>query len=317
MEFRPNVLAVLKQLAAPQIAALGEEQVYRRMQGHLRHMKDQWAACRPVDYSDELRRLAFLCSHVPVNADARAWGMERFCYPITHFMARKLRENGVLRVWALGGGPGSELFAVCRQLIRAKNELPEIVAGGAPPRVEFTAYDLERGWQPVFDQMALQMNTILANDAADVRFRLAPAPRLLLRPEGPLLPGEPPDLYLMSYVLSENEKRLPDCIAPTVQVAPKDAVFVMTDFVDPEFKIFKFGQALLGHIGLTVRYPRPEQGAFDTFYEFNLPMRENVQGMGPFCAGIEACNDWNLRRNSDVFWLAAVKEFPHPDFPGD
>lgn len=287
------------------------------MQGHLRNMKDQWAARRPVDYSDELCRLAFLCSHVPVNADALAWGMERFCYAVTRFMARKLRESGVLRVWALGGGPGSELFAVCRQLMRSKYELPEVAAEMPPPRLEFIACDLEPGWQPIFDRMVQQMGTILANHAGDVRFRLGPAPRLLLPPDGPLPAGEPPDLYLTSYVLSENEKKLVSVLGPAVQAAPDDAVFVMTDFVDHEFKIPKYGQALLEHVGLTVRYPRPEEGACDRFYEFDLPMREDVERMAPFHAGIRACNDWNLRKNSDIFWLVAVKKLPHPEFGKD
>jgi hypothetical protein len=91
--------------------------------------------------------------------------VEKFCYAVTQFMARKLRESGVLRVCALGGGPGSELFAVCRQLMRSKYELPEVAADMPPPRVEFAACNLEPGWQPIFDWMVQQTGTILANHA--------------------------------------------------------------------------------------------------------------------------------------------------------
>ena len=46
----------------------------------------------------------------------------------------------------------------------------------------------------------------------------------------------------MSYVLSENEERLVIVLRPAVQVAPEDAVFVMTDFVDNDRKIPSTGR---------------------------------------------------------------------------
>jgi hypothetical protein len=75
MDIRGNVLQVLLHFARPLIDA-NAAQTYAGMGEHLAHMRGRWIARQPVNYGTQLQRLAFLCSHVPVNADSLAWIME-------------------------------------------------------------------------------------------------------------------------------------------------------------------------------------------------------------------------------------------------
>src|SRR4051812_33611482 len=101
MDIRQNVLAVLNHFAQPYLSA-SAPLTFRELGRALEYMRGRWVARLDVDYNRPLRRLAFLCSHVPVNADSLAWIMESKCYTLTRFLLRKLTESGVLRVWAFG-----------------------------------------------------------------------------------------------------------------------------------------------------------------------------------------------------------------------
>jgi hypothetical protein len=228
MEIRRNIRDVQSHFVQPYLAA-NEALTYRHLGIHLEQMRGRWVSRLDVDYSRPLGRLAFHCSHTPVNADSLACIMESKCYTLTRFMLRKLTETGVLRVWAFGSGPETQMFSVIHQLERAKLSLPEVPPEAQSPRVEFTAWDREPGWALIFERMRHQLVTAYFQLDGARRFRFDPAPRLLLPPAGPLADGEPPDLYLMNYVLSENPDGLQAVLAPVVAATPADALFVLTD----------------------------------------------------------------------------------------
>jgi hypothetical protein len=313
-EIRRNVLEVLNTLAKPCLEQWGAAKFAEGMGKALRYIHEQLKKRQPVPYQHLIIRLAFLCSHVPVNADALAWIMEGKCYWISRFMHRKLLQNRILRVWALGGGPGTELLAMFRQLERTQVNIVDVPEEHLPLPIEFTAYDREPRWGPVFNRMNQQLDSVWAAKAQELRFRFAPAPRLLY-PDGPLLPDNPPDLYFMSYVLSENTGELVHALKPVVASAPKDAMFVLTDMLPPERNVVKEGMEFLEQLGLWIQFPRLEGGYGDICTEYNMHMHEDVELMEPYYTLIkEHCGGWELRRNSDVFWLVASKEKTHPVF---
>lgn len=317
MDLRRDVLAVLGHFAGPHLAA-DATATFAEMGEHLRYMRSRWIDRSPVDYGPELRRLAFLCSHVPVNADSLAWIMEGKCYTLTRFMHRKLNESGVLRVWALGGGPGTEMFSLLHQLQRSEAGINEVAAGAELPRIEFTACDREARWEPIFERMRHQLAIAYAEPPGPRRFRFHTRPELLLPPAGLLPDGAPPDLYLINYVLSENGDELQEALSPVVEAAGADALFLLTDVLRPVGSPVPEGRAFLEGLGLHIRWPRPHPGAFDPCYEYKMHMNSNVEIMAPFYQGIkDNYQGWELRRNSDVFWLVASKHDTHPDFEED
>ena len=316
MDLRREVLDVVNHFVGNHLAAHGPK-IFAAMGLHLQDMRARWIDRQPVDYGPGLRRLAFLCSHVPVNADSLAWIMESKCYIVTRFMCRKLNEAGVLRVWAFGGGPGTEMFSILHQLQRSEAGLNEVAVGVEPSRVEFTACDRERSWAKYFDRMRLQLAEAYARPAGTRRFRFHPAPRLLLPPEGPLPEGPPPDLFLINYVLSENEGGLQEALAPVVASAGSDSLFLLTDMLRPNGTPIADGRAFLEGLGLHIRWPRPDPGAFDQSHEIGMHMHSNVDSVNPYYQGIREHAGWDLRRNSDVFWLVASKEPPPTEFADD
>jgi hypothetical protein len=74
--------------------------------------------------------------------------------------------------------------------------------------------------------------------------------------------------------------------------------------------------SLLVDLGLHIEWPRQQPGAVDICYEYNMRMIEDVEILEPFYTGIKENHaGWELRRNSDVFWLVASKQTPHLEFP--
>jgi hypothetical protein len=303
MQIRQTVMQVLNPLLQPHLEE-DAPKTYRTLGAHLRHMRAQWVDQRPLTYTSLARRLAFLCAHVPVNAEVLAWIMH------------KLNNASILRVWALGGGPGTELLSVYRQMERANANL-NVVAQGAPkPRIEFSACDREAGWTLIFDGIRQQVLTVHANDAAQRRFQLDPVPTLIISGQATVPAGDPPDLYLMSYVLSENNTGLVESLQPVVATAPDDALFVLVDVLGVNVAPRIAGKKFLTDLGLHILWPRPfPAGAGDSYYQFNMRMQANVAVMEPHYTGIkEHYAGWELRQNSDVFWLVASKTEAHPDF---
>jgi hypothetical protein len=166
--------------------------------------------------------------------------------------------------------------------------------------------------------MIQQLAIAYAQRPAPRRFGFDPAPQLLLPPANQLPVGGVPDLYLINYVLSENPNGMQAAFEPIVAAAPADALFVLTDVLRPIGTPIQDGEAFLTGLGLHIEWPRQHEGAVDICYEYRMRMNENVELMEPFYTGIRQNHaGWELRRNSDVFWLVASKNTPHPDFPND
>ena len=309
---RPLVLAALRELAQPLMQDIGEKRLYWRMKMCLQVMHERWLSGGRLPYRIAEARLAFLCSHVSPNADALAWFMQGVCWTVSKFLLHRIETENMLSVWALGGGPGTELLAIGRQLSRILQELP---ADSEPPHISFITHEAETGWLPVFNRVCDKVNNAVSQRR---QFRLDPIPSCIHTPLGSPLPNIlPADLYLLSYVMSENDtevarENLRQLLLPVVDAAPDNSLFILTDVIPDGDLPFEPARQFLEQLGLTIQFPQPHGGSSCYIKGLRNPA-EPPSLMAEFYEGIRA-NGWNLRKDSDVFWLVASKSVLQDEF---
>ena len=100
---------------------LSGAQALNMVAGHLRTMSNEWFSGEApnIAYCDPLCRFAYLYSHTAVNANLCEVAVRSLPVVDLHILNR-LNTVGELRVCAFGGGPGTELLALSKFLMRKK-----------------------------------------------------------------------------------------------------------------------------------------------------------------------------------------------------
>jgi hypothetical protein len=115
-----------------------------------------------IEYRDPLVRLAYLYRHAPIHADIVETAI-RAVDGLSGFLRNRIRETGALRVCSFGGGPGTELLALVKYLIRYFPDMPFA-------RLAFTTLDREAAWTETWGVMRDQVDMALTPQfGGDVR----------------------------------------------------------------------------------------------------------------------------------------------------
>src|SRR5690606_25196920 len=117
------------------------------------HRRDEPA----IDYDDALCRLGYLYRHAPANATL----FEQVLLGSGELRG-KIRDaaHNVLRIFAIGGGPGTELLGLAKYLLRRQRSIPR--------KIRFTVLDNVPHWGETWEQLAEavedELRTSLAGD---------------------------------------------------------------------------------------------------------------------------------------------------------
>ena len=202
------------------------------LQSALDHLHTQFYARVPaLDYGSPINRAAYLYCYVPALATA----CERTLTESKLAMAAiksKVESEGELRVFAIGGGPGTELLALSKLL----------VSQGwfrGPVNVEFQLLDQVGEWAATLSQLKIAINKQWDKSFGRKNRPLHLSTNIIVVDAcaGDSLisfaePALSSDIYIANYFLSELagnwEESIP-LFKHLVHDAPPEAVFVLID----------------------------------------------------------------------------------------
>lgn len=120
--------------------SISEKEAVELFVKHLKNMSKEWFSGETpnIAYEDPLCRLAYLYCHVAVNANLFEYAV-RQTQDLSEFIARKLEDEGELRVCGFGGGPGTECLGLAKHLWKTRSQKPHA-------NVSFTVLDRVSEW---------------------------------------------------------------------------------------------------------------------------------------------------------------------------
>ena len=215
---------------------IGKKDAMRLAKAHLENMSQQWrnGQTPTITYGDPLCRFAYLYCHTPINANI----CESFIrdHPATlQYILEKLNQNEELKVCAFGGGPGTELLALVKILIKAHNS-GNLQSQG---EVNFTLLDNVPEWVESWNALESAVRTKLTENFGQKRqwpFTISksfqPFDMTKVSQFANLVQLFVHDIYILNYVISEiltNHNALGNLINKMAAHAPSGARFVFVD----------------------------------------------------------------------------------------
>ena len=99
---------------------LSKEEACQTVKKHLATMSQEWFSgdTPNIVYGDPLCRFAYLFAHVGANANLCEYAI-RHSRSLSEFIELTLDRSEELRVCAFGGGPGTELLALSKHLLKS------------------------------------------------------------------------------------------------------------------------------------------------------------------------------------------------------
>jgi hypothetical protein len=216
------------------------------VRGHLEAMSNALNTGGAPDYSDPVRRFAYVYCYPAAHAHL----FERACVAsaeICRLVRLKVKAGQPLRVCVFGGGPGTEVVGLAKFLARQ-------VAEDESLGVEVLLLDREPGWQENVSITVECVGEELTRLAVDVTFDL--------RWEGFNFCGEGQnaidkiggkDIYVFNYALSEaprGDESLKKLIASLAASMPEEAVMVIADREEKE--LVRIASNMLESAGLVI-----------------------------------------------------------------
>ena len=182
-----------------------------------------------IDYLDPLCRIGYLYRHIAANATLCERALRQ------SNALNQIGTNGErrsLNVCALGGGPGTELLAIAKQLM----DSPDLM----PTEISFTLIDSVPHWAETWQQLAELVEARLAESVEGTEIE---PPRI--RPNFIALDALSQSTYqnytrdfrrahviVCNYLFSENKGRLSEArstVQRLAELAPENCAFVVID----------------------------------------------------------------------------------------
>lgn len=273
---------------------------FARVVAHLQNNSAQWMTDNPrIDYRDPLCRVAYLYSQVPANANLCEAAV-REDPEIDGYLRACIARSRELRICAFGGGPGTELLALC---CWADGERP---GGDDVVRLRFTVIDGVIEWAESMDALVSGIQARFTSKYEDyaswpalpnhlfVPVDLTNADSFSNMPQ--LFASQ--DVYVLNYVASELLTRrdgLRNVIAWVVQHAPAGAKVVFVDRDEKDGRIAGLVSTLMEGLPVEASPPHPSRR--------NMDWDERAVDIGPIRDHI----GWSPRVTWDAFWQVFTK----------
>lgn len=234
---------------------VSSKEACRLVAQHLATMSKEWFTgdTPNIAYEDPLCRFAYLYCHTAANANLCEVAI-RSSPRICKFIDAKLKAEE-LRVCAFGGGPGTELLAISKHILREKR------TGHA--RITFTLLDRVPEWSETWNALEAQINSELKatyGSFSKQPFSICKA----FVPFNMTAPGEyanlanlfQQDLYIMNYVISEligDQAKFQKLLTAAAASTPQGGMFLIVD--RDQDKVIQHATALLSTAGLETSTP--------------------------------------------------------------
>lgn len=280
--------------------------VLARIRQHIDDTASEHRKIEPdIDYDDPLCRLGYLYRHAPAGATL---------FELVIRNSREVREKinaadkGVLRVCAVGGGPGTELLGIAKYLLCARTIVPR--------KIEFTVLDKVPYWAETWQQIAQAVEDELRSSISGVRVEPPTIAQSFL-PLDVLKPAEyrnyafqfrKADVVVFNYRFSENKTRLKTAakaVEHLANTAPCGCVFVVIDRLEHNLKftndvVWLFTDAFISDIEVNE-------------YDGTLDHDEQTSNMGEMLTAALGHPRVKFftegRRLPTVFWFAVAKRW--------
>lgn len=300
------VRQVLEEAVETFAASAGQTvpEVLRKIRENIDHTAEEHRNDEPeIDYEDPLCRLGYLYRHAIANATLFEQVLQG-----SGELQQKIRDadQGVLRVCAVGGGPGTELLGIAKYLLRRSQAVPR--------KIDFTVLDnvphWAETWQQLADAVEAELRSSLSGGGPEPP-TIAPSflPFDVLDPasyRGYAFQFRKADVVVFNYLFSENKMRLEHArlaIEHLVQATPAGCVFIVIDRLERD-RTFSDGVIDLFQSVLAI------QIAIHT-YDGTLDVDEQTDAMGEMLIDVlghpRVKFFTDFYRGPTVFWFAVER----------
>jgi hypothetical protein len=234
---------------------VSSKEACRLVAKHLATMSKEWFTGETpnIAYEDPLCRFAYLYCHTAANANLCEVAI-RHSHKVARFIEAKLKAEE-LRVCAFGGGPGTELLAISKYVLRERR------TGHA--RIAFTLLDRVPEWSETWNALEAQINGELkatygsfSKQPFSICKTFVPFNMTEAGQYANLATLLQQDLYIMNYVVSEligDYAKFQKLMKVAASSAPTGGVFLIVD--RDQDKVIQNATALLSTAGLDVSRP--------------------------------------------------------------
>jgi hypothetical protein len=270
---------------------------------HLATMSKEWFTgdTPNIAYEDPLCRFAYLYCHTAANANLCEVAI-RNSPKVRKFIDTKLEGVEELRVCAFGGGPGTELLAISKHVLKGQR------TGHA--RITFTLLDRVPEWSETWNALEAQINAELKTTYGSfskqpfsicktfVPFNMAAASQY-----ANLATLLQQDLYVMNYVVSEligDHAKFQKLINLAAASAPAGSMFLIVD--RDQDRVIQHATGLFSTAGLEVLTPKKTCT--------NMDSDEQMSALEPYIThiGRNPRVQWGSPRTGrGAFYLVGVK----------
>jgi hypothetical protein len=253
-----------------------------------------------IAYEDPLCRFAYLFCHTAVNANLCEVAI-RNSPDICDFIESKMSNEEELKVCAFGGGPGTELLALSKHLLRIRR------TGHA--RISFTLLDRVGEWSETWNVLEAQINAELKSTYGSFSKQPFSICKTFITHDmtrayeyGNLSSIFQQDLYLMNYVVSEligDHEQFRDLIKFASDSSSPGSKFLVVD--RDQDKVIDNTKRLLSEAGLTLG----DLGKTST----NMDRDERMEDLEPYITqiGRRPRLQWGSRSGRGAFFVVGTK----------
>jgi len=280
---------------------VAETEAYRLIRQHLAAMSKEWFSgdSPSIEYENPLCRFAYLYCHTAVNANLCEYAIRSS--EVDDFIESKLIDEEELRICAFGGGPGTELLAVSKHLLREQR------SGHA--RLSFTLFDAVVEWSETWNVLEAQINAELR--AKYGRFRNQPfsicksfithdmTTAYAYSNHASLFNQ---DLFIMNYVVSElvgDEDKFLKLVSLASTSAPSGSKFLVVD--RDQNRIAETVPEMLSSAGLSCSQVKKSRS--------NMDLDERKDDLEPYTTKIgryPRCQ-WGMDSGRGAFFVVGTK----------
>lgn len=277
---------------------LTQKDAFDMIRRHLETMSKEWFSGKApnIVYGDPLCRFAYLYCHTAVNANLCESAI-RSSTSLCDFIESKIVKDQELRVCAFGGGPGTELLAICKHIIRS-------IDTESPARLSFLLLDRVAEWAETWTILEKAVNSWLkkrygsiANWPFVIAKSFVPYDMTSIEGYGNVAQLLENDFYVMNYVVSElvgNQKGFQKTVSLMASAAPVGSKFLIVD--RNQDNVVANAKALLAKAGLDVGRAMGTSS--------NCDSDEQISDLGPYVTqiGRKPRVQWN-----GAFWVVGTK----------
>jgi hypothetical protein len=252
MKYFPTVKAALDESFAGicRHRNLKRDDACQVIRQHLATMSREWFSGETpnIAYEDPLCRFAYLYCHTAANANLCEVAI-RSSTELDDFIQSKMSDDEELRVCAFGGGPGTELLALSKHLLREPR--------GGHARITFTLLDRVGEWSETWTALEGQINSELRSRFGSFSHPFSICKAFITHDltrsyeyanHAHLFDQ---DLYFMNYVVSEligDHDEFQALLTMAISASPSGCKFLVVD--RDQDKVIQNSNALLESAGL-------------------------------------------------------------------